>query len=84
MKLVTELYLLVLLQKRVGMIRNEAIEEGRQYDTWYVSEVVSVDVTSAFNMSSISAHEPANMFMRESNYVKYNNIKSYDELDKKK
>ena len=66
----------------VTLIKNEAIDQGQTTDTWYESEVESFQVTSAFNTASISAHEPANTFMRDSTPIRYNNIKSYDKLEK--
>ena len=54
----------------VHIIRVEAQDEGQQNDTWYASQVFSVSVSSAVNTSSISAHEPANMFMRDSTPIK--------------
>ena len=62
----------------VTLIKNEAQHEGQQDDTWYTSQVESIQVTSAFNTTAISAHEPANMFMRDSTPIKYNNIKNCD------
>ena len=57
----------------VNIIRDEAQHEGQQNDTWYVSQVNSIDTTSAVNTDSIGTQEPSNMFMRDSSPIKYNN-----------
>ena len=39
----------------VNVIRDEAQHKGQQNDTWYVSQVNSIDVTSAVNTDSIES-----------------------------
>ena len=55
----------------VNLIKVEAESQGQCNDTWYNSQVSSISISSGVNTSSISAHSPSDMFMRDSTPLQY-------------